>query len=91
MTRRIEAFVVQLLRGLIRFYQLTFASLFPGACRFEPSCSNYARMAIAEHGPLHGSLLSLRRLCRCHPWGDCGHDPVPPSARSLSCTAAEPR
>jgi hypothetical protein len=47
------------------------------ACRFEPSCSEYARQAIDCHGTGHGSLLALRRLLRCHPLGGSGFDPVP--------------
>jgi putative membrane protein insertion efficiency factor len=48
-----------------------------GRCRFEPSCSAYALEAVRVHGAVHGSLLATRRICRCHPWGDCGWDPVP--------------
>jgi len=47
-------------------------------CRFTPSCSEYALSAIRRHGVRAGSRLAVRRICRCHPWGDCGHDPVPP-------------
>lgn len=47
-------------------------------CRFEPTCSRYAIEALKTH-PLHRALwLILRRICRCHPWGGHGHDPVPP-------------
>jgi putative membrane protein insertion efficiency factor len=46
-------------------------------CRFTPTCSQYALEAIREHGVIHGTWLVVRRLGRCHPWGDCGHDPVP--------------
>lgn len=49
-----------------------------GQCRFNPSCSAYALEAIAQHGALKGAWLALRRLGRCHPWGACGEDPVPP-------------
>lgn len=67
-----------LLQGLIRAYQLVPAYFFRGACRFEPSCSRYGTEAIALHGPLRGSWLTVRRICRCHPWGGLGYDPVPP-------------
>jgi putative membrane protein insertion efficiency factor len=50
-------------------------------CRFEPSCSVYALDAIREHGALRGSWLAMKRICRCHPWGSCGHDPVPKRPR----------
>ena len=48
-----------------------------GRCRFTPTCSQYALEAIQTHGALRGSALAGRRLCRCHPWGGSGHDPVP--------------
>src|SRR5690349_846825 len=46
-------------------------------CRFTPTCSLYAMEAIQVHGALKGSALAAGRLCRCHPWGGCGDDPVP--------------
>jgi hypothetical protein len=49
-----------------------------GGCRFEPSCSAYALEAVQIHGALTGSWLAAKRICRCHPWGGCGHDAVPP-------------
>jgi putative membrane protein insertion efficiency factor len=49
----------------------------PACCRFTPSCSEYALEAVRLHGALGGGLLAFRRLVRCHPWGGCGHDPVP--------------
>jgi len=48
-----------------------------GRCRFTPTCSQYALAAIRQHGAWRGSWLALARIGRCHPWGDCGHDPVP--------------
>ena len=48
-----------------------------GQCRFTPSCSEYALDAVRTRGALDGSWLAVKRICRCHPWGDCGHDPVP--------------
>jgi len=54
------------------------ASFFGRAvCRYTPSCSNYALEALRRHGPICGTTLAARRLCRCHPWGDSGPDPVP--------------
>ncbi len=47
-------------------------------CRYSPSCSEYSLEAIQSRGALAGSWLGLKRICRCHPWGGCGHDPVPP-------------
>jgi putative membrane protein insertion efficiency factor len=67
------------LRGLIRAYQLLLSPLLAPACRFLPSCSAYALEAIEVHGPLRGSALAARRVCRCHPWGGSGFDPVPPA------------
>ena len=52
----------------------------PSPCRFEPSCSSYALEALELHGARRGSWLALRRICRCHPWGGHGWDPVPESA-----------
>jgi uncharacterized protein len=46
-------------------------------CRFEPTCSVYTAEAVALHGVLKGTVLAVRRICRCQPWGGCGADPVP--------------
>jgi uncharacterized protein len=48
-----------------------------GHCRFTPTCSEYALEALKAHGALAGSWLATKRICRCHPWGGCGEDPVP--------------
>lgn len=66
-----------LLRGLIRAYQLLLSPVLPASCRFAPSCSAYAFEAIGRFGALRGGWLALKRFARCHPWGECGHDPVP--------------
>lgn len=66
------------LLAAIRSYQLLFSWMFPGVCRFEPSCSRYAAEAVRVHGPFRGSWLALRRLLRCRPGGGMGYDPVPP-------------
>ncbi|MDG1833161.1 MAG: membrane protein insertion efficiency factor YidD [Verrucomicrobiota bacterium] len=71
-----------ILLALLRFYRWAISPLLTmiaggTICRFEPSCSAYAMEAVKTHGALRGSWLTLRRLGRCHPWGGCGHDPVP--------------
>jgi len=66
-----------ILLGLIRLYQLTLSALLGRRCRYLPTCSDYARDAIAMHGARRGSLLALARIARCHPWGGEGFDPVP--------------
>jgi len=65
------------LRGLIRFYQLFLSPLLPPSCRYLPTCSEYGLQALERHGALRGGWLTARRLCRCHPWGGSGYDPVP--------------
>jgi putative membrane protein insertion efficiency factor len=67
----------RLLLRAVDAYQGLVSPLLPGACRFHPSCSCYARDAIAGHGALRGSLLALGRFLRCHPFNG-GFDPVPP-------------
>ena len=59
-----------------------------GGCRFEPTCSAYALEAVRRHGAVAGSWLTAKRLCRCHPWGGCGHDPVP-DAQEPACKGRE--
>jgi putative membrane protein insertion efficiency factor len=72
---------------VLRLYQLTLspAQVFlfgaGSGCRFTPTCSAYAVDAICEHGAAAGSVLAVKRICRCHPWGGGGHDPVPQRGR----------
>jgi putative membrane protein insertion efficiency factor len=61
----------------IRLYQLLISPLLGSNCRYTPSCSEYSIQAIERFGVLRGSWLAIRRLGSCHPWGGCGHDPVP--------------
>lgn len=63
--------------ALVRFYQLCISPLTPAACRFTPTCSQYALEALRKHGLIKGLWLTVRRLARCHPWGGSGYDPVP--------------
>lgn len=74
-------------RIVIRLYQKIASPMLhfiggPNAgCRFTPTCSEYFLEAVETHGFLRGSWMGIRRLCRCQPWGGCGHDPVPPRRR----------
>jgi len=68
-----------------------------GACRFQPSCSEYAALAIDYHGVFRGTWLALRRISKCHPFHAPGFDPVPPpfsaersSPRSASMQSSPP-
>lgn len=61
----------------IRLYQRTISRMLPRACRFAPSCSEYAAQAVLKHGVLRGLGLAGRRLARCGPWHPGGYDPVP--------------
>jgi putative membrane protein insertion efficiency factor len=83
----IARFLVQLMILCVRAYQVVLAPLFNGCCRFEPSCSNYCIEALRLHGPLRGLALGVRRLLRCHPFGPCGPDPVPPPRCCTSHTS----
>jgi hypothetical protein len=80
----LNAFPTILLFAL-RIYRVTLSPVLTalcgpvGGCRFTPTCSVYAMEAIREHGAGKGSWLAAKRICRCQPWGGCGHDPVPKS------------
>ncbi|MEM7160912.1 MAG: membrane protein insertion efficiency factor YidD [Bacteroidota bacterium] len=61
----------------VRIYQNVLSPLFPSTCRYQPTCSTYMIEAIREWGAIRGTWLGLKRIGRCHPWGNSGHDPVP--------------
>jgi len=62
---------------LLKAYKLFISPWFGMACRFNPSCSDYSKEAIIQHGIVKGIYLSMMRIMRCHPWGGHGEDPVP--------------
>ena len=66
--------------ALIKLYQWILSPMLGPKCRFTPTCSAYALDAVREHGAIKGTALAAGRICRCHPWGGCGHDPVPKAA-----------
>ncbi|MFO1051898.1 MAG: membrane protein insertion efficiency factor YidD [Planctomycetota bacterium] len=67
---------------LVRIYQRVLSPLKPPTCRFVPTCSQYAIDALREHGAIRGVWLTMKRLVRCHPFCEPGHDPVPPRRSS---------
>lgn len=66
-----------LLLALLKVYRYAISPMLGRNCRFVPSCSEYAVEAIQRYGALRGSWLATKRVSRCHPWCDGGHDPVP--------------
>lgn len=83
------------LLALLALYKRWLSPQLPSACRFTPTCSEYAAEAIARHGAMAGTLLAIWRLLRCHPLGGRGLDLVPDEVfrggcRRLGCRAAAP-
>lgn len=75
--RRRRRPVTSTLRGLVRLYQRYVSPLSPPRCRFYPTCSAYAVLALEEHGALRGTRLAVWRVLRCNPWNSGGVDDVP--------------
>jgi len=67
----------KLLILLIQAYRYLLSPLLGPHCRYYPSCSSYAQMALERHGVMRGGSMAVKRLCRCHPWHEGGFDPVP--------------
>jgi uncharacterized protein len=63
--------------AFIRGYQIALSPYFGQQCRFSPTCSQYGIEAINKYGAIKGLAYTIRRLSRCHPWHEGGHDPVP--------------
>lgn len=69
--------MVRILHWFIRLYQIAISPLLGPRCRYIPTCSQYALEALQMHGARRGLWLTTCRVCRCHPWGGSGYDPVP--------------
>lgn len=69
--------MARLLIVLVQLYRYGISPLIPARCRYTPTCSEYALEALGKYGAGKGAWLTIRRISRCHPWGGCGHDPVP--------------
>lgn len=61
---------------ILKLYQAIISPLLPNACRYTPTCSQYAIEAIQKYGIFKGSWKAIKRILRCNPWGGCGYDPV---------------
>ena len=69
--------LAKLLILIARGWQIGPSRILPPTCRYDPSCSSYAIVALRRYGALKGGWLAARRIARCHPWGGFGYDPVP--------------
>ena len=69
--------MARVLCALIWLYRMLVSPLLGANCRFEPSCAVYAGEAIRRVGAARGTLIALKRVLRCHPWGGSGWDPAP--------------
>ncbi|HEY2847184.1 MAG TPA: membrane protein insertion efficiency factor YidD [Pyrinomonadaceae bacterium] len=65
-----------LVADILGIYKVMVSPFVPPACRFEPTCSEYAREAVEKHGVIRGSWMGLKRILRCQPFCEGGHDPV---------------
>lgn len=72
-----QSVVKRALLALLHFYKREISPLLPNACKYTPTCSEYAMEAIEKHGVLRGCLLAAWRLLRCNPFSRGGYDPVP--------------
>ena len=78
------------LLALVGFYRLAISPWLGRNCRYDPSCSEYALEALRRYGAFRGTWLAARRIARCHPWGGCGHDPVPARITAPNTAPSEP-
>jgi len=62
---------------LIKLYQNFISPLLPSTCRYSPTCSEYAKQSLVKFGLIKGSIVSIKRIIKCNPWGGSGYDPVP--------------
>jgi uncharacterized protein len=75
---KVSSFLQKSLISLLQVYRYLISPLIGHYCRFYPSCSKYAQIAIRRYGACRGLYLTVRRLLSCHPWHTGGYDPVPP-------------
>jgi putative membrane protein insertion efficiency factor len=73
----IRKIIIGILIIPIKIYQYLISPILPKACRYYPTCSEYALEALRKYGPIKGLFLATKRLLSCNPWGGSGFDPVP--------------
>lgn len=78
LARLLDRLLSLCMKGIIMLYRTCISPFLPARCRFLPTCSAYGLEALEVHGFIKGTILLLKRIVRCHPWGHTGHDPVPP-------------
>jgi len=74
--KTLKIILQSLMLGLVRLYQMVLSPWLPNACRYTPTCSQYAIEAITKYGAFKGGWLAAKRISSCHPWGGSGYDPV---------------
>ena len=77
MKNKIINLTSKFLISIIRFYQIFISPLTGNNCRYHPTCSEYFIESLKVHGPIKGTILGVKRISKCHPWGGKGFDPVP--------------
>ena len=77
MKNKIINLTSKFLISIIRFYQIFISPLIGNNCRYHPTCSEYFIESLKIHGPIKGTILGVKRISKCHPWGGKGFDPVP--------------
>jgi len=83
-TQKPLSLMMKVIIRLIRTYQYLLSPFLGNNCRFYPSCSSYTIQALETHGLFKGSLLSIKRISKCHPWHDGGFDYVPPNDKTAN-------
>jgi uncharacterized protein len=73
----INIIIVNILIIPVKIYKYVISPVLPNACRYTPTCSEYAIEALKKHGPVKGIYLAVKRIISCNPWGGSGYDPVP--------------
>jgi len=75
--RHINKLIITILLIPIKLYKFFVSPILPNACRYYPTCSEYAVEALKKHGPVIGLYYAIKRILSCNPWGGSGYDPVP--------------